>query len=1032
MATFTFYATSSMSYHSSDSDGQEPGYPYLIQGAGANGDHSNAKSLAVFDSAAIRAALSGYTIQGCTLNFTMHDCEGGNATVFIGTHNYTSVPNIFNPGRAAADRVRYVFTWQQYDQRVTGINIGATIGQEFKDGVTTGILFGPATFNATDNGLDIVKAENGTQANRPYIVITATPSNVAPNAPTLTAPGNNAVLDLGNVGGTFTFTHSDPNGDPMASYVFRRRVSGGSTYQYWNASNSTWSTTAVSNTASGNTGSVVFPTGQWTNGTVYQWSVQTNDPGGLTSPWSAENNVYASTPPGVAVNAPTGNVAAARPTLTWSYNDSEGQPQYGWITQVVDSTVYSQPSYNPDNYVSPTFSTSGIGTAASLVSPTDLQNHHTYRAYVKVSSSPLPTSALQFSPWAYSTFTVVVPPYAPAVIYPQNGSVADLGAGFTLDWNNTFYGPGSQSAFAIRRITAGGSYVWWNGLNWSSTTEVWLSGTQSQYAFRPGENTNGSTYTYSIAIRDDYSQVSPYSPGATVTGSTTAQVTIISPQATAISTTPLVQWSEYDVENDPQQTYQVRVISDVVYTGQGSNWDPGAATAVWDTGEVVDSTGLVRSVVVGTNLTNGSTYRSYVRIKTGGIYSGWSYSEFTVQLIGPATPQLSGIVDDNSGTITITIQGRDSYFDVLTAGNFSGWQAEANNTLANQVYFASAHSSRISTMTATTTGTMAARTSGLYPAVPGQVYTFAATISMATGTVGGGKQAYVTLEFLDAGGATLTTAIGSTIVDDSAQRSVVTAAAPDGTVNARPHIAIIEPVPTGGVHAFFDPVFRPGTGGEWSPGGLLNLTTFSVTEINGNRPVMFSQGIDVPSTIQQVVVNDEEAEIGKEQDYQVVTTATYPGGLTLTSVPATVGPLTFTSGWLWLSDPLRPGTGRSFGPQALGDITRPTRRGKFRPLGRADAVITTGVRGLREGSFDIITWTREERDAFQDLVGDSDVLLLRVPPDQGDPEGDTIYIRVEGDAPESRPLPSRTPHRKISQAWVEQYRPLDYLEWTEG
>jgi hypothetical protein len=1030
MATFTFYGTSSHGYHTDNADGQL-GTTLLIQGAGADGSYDNAKSLVVFDSTAIRNSLVGYTVTATTLNFTVNDVEGTNATIFIGTHNYTSLPATPSNSRMAFDRVRYVFSQSQTNQSVTGVNIGATIGQEFKDGVTTGIIFGPATFNAVDNGATILSTGESTATRRPYLVITATPSNVAPNAPALTSPGNNAVLDLANSTTTFTFTHSDPNGDPMASFQLRRRLTGSSTYEWWNVSTNNWQTTAINTAASGSNGSVVIPSGKFVNGNVYLWSVLTTDPGGLTSPWSAERTVYASTPPGATVTSPTGNVAVPRPTLRWDYSDTEGQAQYGWIAQVVDSTVYSAPGYNPDNYTSPLFSTSGTGTANSLVAPIDVVNHHTYRAYVKVSSSPLPTSALQFSSWAFSTFTVVIPPYAPTMVYPQNGSIADLAAGFTLDWSNSFYGPGSQSAFAIRRIASGGTYQWWNGLNWTSTTEVWLSGTQSQYAFRPTEIANGVTYTFSVAIRDDYSQTSPYASGATVTGSAQAQVTIISPQDTAITTRPLVQWSEFDPENDPQQTYHVRIISDTVYTGQGASWNPGTATAVWSSGETVDPSGLVRSVSVPTNLTNGSTYRAYVQVKTGGVYSGWTYSEFTVQLIGPATPTMQAVVDQEGAAIEITVQGRDSFLDVPTAGNFSGWEAENNATVTNQVFFASAHSSRITTLSATATGAMAARSTTLYPVYVGQIYTWAATISMATGTAGGGKQSYVTIEFLDASGTSLSTVVGNTIVDDSAQRSIVTASAPDNAVNARLHVAIIEPVPVGGVHTFFDPVFRPGSGGEWSPGGLVGLTKFSVNETTSNRLVRRGQNIEVPGTNQVVIVRDEEPEIGEPETYEITASTIYPGGAVLTSVPGVVGPLTWTSGWLWLSDPIRLGTARSFGPQSLGDITRPVRQGKFRPLGRADAVITTGVRGLREGSFKLVTWTREERDTFQNLVDNSGILLLRIPPDQGDEHGETIYIRVEGDAPESRPLASRTPHRTIEQAWVEQYRPLDLLEWFD-
>ncbi len=1024
MPDFPFYATSSSSY---DVHGKHSGDLYQGEGADRHHPGENLRSLVVFDSNDIRTKLTGLTVTGCTLGFTVHDVEGNNAVIFIGTHNYTTLPSSYSTSRYAADRVRYSFTQNTNNQAVTGVNIGATIGQEFKDGVTTGILFGPAATDPAGNGADILRAEETTQSRRPFIIISATTSNTKPDPPTLLSPASPAIGDLNGAGAVFSWTHNDPNGDPQAAFRFRRNKGGG-TYDYWNGTSFVTTETRIASTTRG----VTIPAGVWANNTAYAWSVRTEDPSGLIGDWSAERTLYASTPPVATVTAPVGNVTTtARPTLRWTFSDPDGQTQAGWIAQVVPSEVYNAPGYNPDNYTSPAFSTSGTGTATSLVPPVDLANHKTYRAYVKVSSSPLPTAALQFSTWNYSTFTLLIPPYAPSMVFPQNGGTADLAAGFTMDWSNNFYGPGSQTAFSIRRITAGGSYQWWNGLDWSSATEVFLSGTQSQYAFRKNEIANGITYTFSVAMLDDFNQKSPYSSGATVTGSAQAQVTIISPQAVAITTQPLVQWSMYDEENDPQQTYQVRIIAETTYAGQGASWNPGTATAVWDSSETTDSTGFVRSVVVSTNLRNGSTYRAYVRVKTNGVYSGWTYSEFNVSLVGPATPQLMARVDEPNGAIEITIQGRDSFFDTLTAGNFSGWEERTNCTVTNQVFFASAHSQRISTMTARVTGTMAARSAQLYPVQAGQIYTWATTISMATGTPGGGRQSYVTIEFQDGSGATLATVAGNTIVDDSAQRSTVTASAPDNSINARLNVAIIEDVPTGGVHAFFDPVFRPGTGGEWSPGGLIGLTTVSVRDIDHDRLIRRSQNVPVPTTNQQVIVRDEEVYLGESHDYEVTTSAVYSGGAVLTSVPGVVGPLSWTSGWMWLSDPLREGTARAFGPQSLGDVVRPIRQGKFRPLGRADAVITTGTRGLREGSFKLVTWTRDEREAFQDLVETSGVLLLRIPPDQGETRGETIFIRVQGDSPEARPLPHRTPHRTIEQGWVEQYRPLDFLEWTD-
>ncbi len=201
--TFTFYANNSNNY---DQNNYKHTSGILHQGYGADGHHhnDNQRAMVLFDSTAIRSALTGHTVQSCTLNWTVEDVEGTACVFFIGTHNYTALPNNATSSRMALDRVRYSFTQNQSGQPVTGVNIGATIGQEFKDGVTTGIMFGPAATNPTDNGADIADAYQSTQSRRPYIVITATPSNVPPDAPSLQAPASNAIGDLNGAGGVFT------------------------------------------------------------------------------------------------------------------------------------------------------------------------------------------------------------------------------------------------------------------------------------------------------------------------------------------------------------------------------------------------------------------------------------------------------------------------------------------------------------------------------------------------------------------------------------------------------------------------------------------------------------------------------------------------------------------------------------------------------------------------------------------------------------------------------------------------------------
>jgi hypothetical protein len=717
---------------------------------------------------------------------------------------------------------------------------------------------------------------------------------------------------------------------------------------------------------------------------------------------------------------------------------------------IVPSEIYTTAGYLPDNQVGATWQGTGSTNALSVVPNVDLRNHKTYRAYVRVASSPNAASGLQWSNWAFSTFDVVVPPLAPAITYPQNGSTIDLARGFTFSWANTYFSNvGSQTAFAIRRIVALGAYQWWNGSAWVST-ETFLPGTQTQYAFRVNEIANGATYTFSVAIRDDYSVQSPYSLGATSTGSTAAQVNVVAPADVIVSTRPLVTWTVFDIENDPQQTYHVRVIDATVYNAGGA-FDPFTATAAWDSTEKADASGTTRNVLVTTDLLNHHTYRAYVRSKTSGIYSGWAYAEFSVTLAGPATPVVIAIPNNDTGTIDVHIQARDSMFTSAVSQNDSGWEADTNCTVVNRVFYASSESRMITMMTATGGTNMTARSVDTFAVVPGTQYTAATTViagatSSAFGYgfgnepfgqspfgegIGGnapGAAVQIRLDFTDDRGNYLGTANGNTVVDTAALRTSVTTFAPPNAAIARVKIFVMSSV-TNDVHGFFDPVLRTGSGDEWSPGGLNTGTmTLTVREVTENRILRAGQHVPIPNNTQHVIVVDEEAAIGAPQYYEAIISAVYPNAV-IASSPGVALPVAWTSGWLWLSDPLRPGTGRAFGPQALGPVNRPVRQGKFRPIGRSDAILTTGTRGLREGSFVLVTWTREERAYYQKLSDESETMLLRLPPDQGDTFGDSMYVRLEGDAPEDRPLPSRTMHRTIAQSWTEQRRPLTGLEY---
>ena len=223
--------------------------------------------------------------------------------------------------------------------------------------------------------------------------------NPPPYAPILVAPANASYEDLA---GTPTFSWTYQPAVPtntQSAWALRRKVSGATSYLWWNVSTSAWQSTQVFN--SGSTQSYTFPAASWTDGNVYNCSVATQDING-TGSYSPDNTVTAQVAPSVVVNAPGGTIATAQPTIQWTPTVPTGASQSSYRAVIYNAAQYGASGFVPGSGPS-LFDTGVIGAAyvdQVETAPLLLADNLQYRVYMQITGT-----GGQASVWAYSAFT---------------------------------------------------------------------------------------------------------------------------------------------------------------------------------------------------------------------------------------------------------------------------------------------------------------------------------------------------------------------------------------------------------------------------------------------------------------------------------------------------------------------------------------------------------------------------------------------------------------------------------------------------
>lgn len=232
----------------------------------------------------------------------------------------------------------------------------------------------------------------------------------APNAPTLTVPAPSSYVPSPSL---FSAIYNSNDASSTSARAMRLKLSGATSYSYFNASTNAFQSTVVWNSIAispGSTGSFTVPA--QANGYTYNWSMQ--DQEGILNyqgPFAADATVTAQASASLAINAPVGSITnTAAPSLSYSPLPAPGLQITGgrWliyplaITQEAGFSIDIGTNSIPTGYVSSVSWQSNPLTVA--MQPNVILNQNApYVAYVAVTET-----GNSWSPTVASNFTIAM------------------------------------------------------------------------------------------------------------------------------------------------------------------------------------------------------------------------------------------------------------------------------------------------------------------------------------------------------------------------------------------------------------------------------------------------------------------------------------------------------------------------------------------------------------------------------------------------------------------------------------------------
>jgi hypothetical protein len=612
------------------------------------------------------------------------------------------------------------------------------------------------------------------------------------------------------------------------------------------------------------------------------------------------------------------------------------------------------------------------------------------------------------------TYAYADAPNAPTLVAPAVGSYLDTAAGgVTFQFiPNPGTDSGNINAYSLRVKAAGGSYQYWNGAAFGAS-QVWvpISGSGTLSIVIPASIlADGVVYNWSVATSEQHFNLQgqfALDQSFHAASQPTPTITLPAAGAAVQTATPTISWSEVlGSGGTSQNTYRVILYSQAQVTAAGglASVAPGLTPSAWDSGVV---TSTFQSVVVGTNLTNATTYYIFMQISSnpGAVPSAWIHQTvgFSVAFAAPATPILYAAPSTDTTGMPITLLTLIENDNMLTATD-SSFENSTTGTFVNTVNCA------VSSVTAVAedqTHSMQMQgtggTIGHYQVTPLTAYSVMAgfrtaltarTCNLVVTPYNVSNSNLGATTFAAADTSTGWTQVGGNFTTPAATAYV--------TITVTVLSAVSNEIHYVDCVGLFN-----GTVTTWSIGGYLGAVNaeiqYSDDQVNW-YDVRNASSLIVGGT-QQAGITDYESPFGQPRYYRARDIGTLFSQPVTSQWSPTVSSTLATHNW-WLLDPTTPSTAMllhrvhskavssSTGLQVSVEEDQVEDQGIFYPFGRKNALLVRGDMYNQNFSLSLLFEGATEFNSFQSIRQLQRTVLLRT-----DMPGEIHYVGFGPNAP---------------------------------